>query len=360
MKVPIPLTVLTGFLGSGKTTLLKALLSKPEMAGTAVIVNEFGDVGLDDALIESSSDETVLLPSGCVCCAVRGDLVEALNRLYEQMRDDKIPEITRVILETSGLADPAPIAHTLMTDDALFRLYRLDGIVSTVDSELVESQLDTYFETAKQIAIADRVVLTKIDRVGAPALTRSKALVATLNPAAKCFEAAHGDCDVGLLTELAAFEPAVAKTHAATWLAADQYEPAHACSGDDCDHPQHHHDHSTHEHSHGISSFALTFEKPLDGHKLSFAMELLRMTHGGNLLRVKGILNVAGEDLPFVVHGVQHIFYPPTTLDAWPSDDRRSKLVFIVKDLTAPAVQAVLQPLLAPSATVQDEAFYTP
>ncbi|MGI9426083.1 MAG: CobW family GTP-binding protein [Hyphomicrobiaceae bacterium] len=357
MKVPIPLTVLTGFLGSGKTTLLKSLLTKPEMTGTAVIVNEFGDVGLDDALIESANEETVLLPSGCVCCAVRGDLVEALNRLYQQMCDDKIPALTRVILETSGLADPAPIAHTLMTEDDLFRLYQLDGIVTTVDTELVESQLDAYYETAKQIAIADRIILTKTDRVDAAAVERIQTRIAELNPSAAIFKVVLGDCETDLLTDLAAFEPAVAKAHATAWLNADQYEPAHDCAGEDCAHPHHHH---AHRHSQGITSFSLTFDEPLDGHKLSFAMELLRMTHGDKLLRVKGILNVAGEALPFVVHGVQHVFYPPTTLDAWPSEDRRSRLIFIVRDLTAAAIQEVLAPLLAPAAETAKEAFYTP
>ena len=346
MNLPIPLTVLTGFLGSGKTTLLKALLARDEMAGTAVIVNEFGDVGLDDALIESANEETVLLPSGCVCCAVRGDLVEALNRLYKQMCDGDIPELTRIVLETSGLADPAPIAHTLMTEDELFRIYQLDGIVATVDAELVPAQLKEYYETAKQIAMADRIVLTKTDRIDAQQRATAQDRVREINPAASIVVAVNGEATVDVLSQLAAYEPVAAKKRADLWLSEHAYEQAHDCSGTDCDHPHHHHDDAhAHHHTHGVQSFSLTFDEPLDGNKLSFAMELLRITHGDKLLRIKAIVAVAGEPLPFVVHGVQHIFYPPTTLDAWPSEDHRSRFVFITKDLSESAVQDVLRPL---------------
>ncbi len=356
MKLPIPLTVLTGFLGSGKTTLLKALLNKPDMAGTAVIVNEFGDVGLDDALIEASNEETVLLPSGCVCCAVRGDLVEALNRLYEQMRTDQIPELTRVILETSGLADPAPIAHTLMTEDELFRLYQLDGIVTTVDAELAIEQLKQYFETAKQIAVSDRIILTKTDRASDAQIEAVRTKIRDLNPAAEMVSVISGQTETDLLIGVSAFEPVATKQHAEDWLSSDQYHKGHDCAGHDCTHHDHHHEH---EHTQGIRAFSLTFDEPLDGQKLSFALELLRMTHGDKLLRVKGILNVANEPLPFVVHGVQHVFYPPTTMDAWPSDDRRSRFVFITKDLTEAQIQEVLRPLFSERSTPAADAFYT-
>ncbi len=345
MQLPIPLTVLTGFLGSGKTTLLKALLARQDMAGTAVIVNEFGDVGLDDALIEAANEETVLLPSGCVCCAVRGDLVEALSRLYGQMQNGDIPDLTRVVLETSGLADPAPIAHTLMTEDELFRIYQLDGIAATVDAELIAGQLDCYYETAKQIAMADRIILTKTDRIDAKQAGDAQRRVREINPAADIIVAVSGDAAGDVITGLSAYEPVAAKQRAETWLSEHAYAEAHDCSGHDCDHPHHHHDPHAHQHTHGVRSFSLTFDEPLDGNKLSFAMELLRLTHGDKLLRVKGIVAVAGEPLPFVVHGVQHIFYPPTTLDAWPSDDHRSRFVFITKDLPESAVQDVLRPL---------------
>lgn len=381
MKIPIPITVLTGFLGSGKSTLLKALLRHTEMAGTAVVVNEFGEVGLDDALIEHAQEETILLPSGCVCCATRGDLLQALSRLYAQMQSGAIPELSRVVLETSGLADPAPIAHTLMTEDEMFRLYALDGIVTTVDAELGLAQIDAHFEPAKQIAMADRIVLTKTDRAGAAAVAAITARIRDLNPTAEIRHVVMGDTSPDLVTGLGAFEPVAAKAHAEGWLAAERYDEAHAdhhhhddhhghdhdCAGATCNHPAHHHGqhdaHADHVHTHGIRSFCLTFDEPLDGQKLSFTVELLRMTHGDKLLRVKAIAAVKGEPLPFVIHGVQHVFYPPTTLDAWPKsaagvDDRRSRFVFITKDLDEAAVRKVVDPLLA-SGPAPAEAFTT-
>ena len=245
-----------------------------------------------------------------------------------------------------------------MTEDELFRIYQLDGIVTTADAELIENQLANYFETTKQIATADRIVLTKTDRVSREQATAATEHLKSLNPSAEIITAVMGDCAPELLTNLNAYEPVAAKAHAEAWLADDAYEQAHACAGADCDHPDHGHDHDQHRghhdghhhehghdhsHTHGVQSFALTFRKPLDGQKLSFAMELLRMTHGDKLLRIKGIAAIAGEPLPFVVHGVQHVFYPPTTMDAWPSADHEtSRFVFITKDLSEAAVQQVL------------------
>lgn len=364
MKLPIPVTVLTGFLGSGKTTLLKALLRDPAMAGTAVIVNEFGDVGIDDALIESAEEETILLPSGCVCCAVRDDLIQALGRLYQQAQEGTIPDLKRVILETSGLADPAPIAHTLMSEEDLFRIYQLDGVIATADAELFAGQLEAHFEPAKQIAIADRVVLTKTDRASPEEAAKAEALIRKLNPAAPLVRAVNGLIDGAnaahsLVTELGAFEPIAAKHHPEDWLKPDAYAATaatpdhdhhhhhdHDCHDHDCSHPDH--DHTDHQHTHGVRAFAITYDEPLDGNKLSFAMELLRRHHGDKLLRVKGIAHIAGEALPFVVHGVQHMFYPPTTLDAWTSDERVSRFVFITKDLQEEHVRQVMDGMFAP------------
>ena len=362
MHLPIPITVLTGFLGSGKTTLLKTLLHHPEMAGAAIIVNEFGEVGIDDALIESATEETIMLPSGCICCAVRGDLVEALQRLYRQMQRDEIPAVSRVIVETSGLADPAPIAHTLMTEDDLFRIFQLDGIVATFDAELGPAQLASHFEPAKQISLADRIVLTKVDRVDEAQMTAAETAIRTLNRAAPIVRTIMGNAGPELIVGLAAFEPVAAKAHAETWLASEHHPAAqtphtHECHDAHCDHPDHHHDRDPpeHTHTHGIQSFAVTFDEPLDGAKLSLTMELLRMTHGDKLLRIKGIMNIKNEPLPFVVHGVQHIFYPPTTLDAWPSDDRRSRLVFITKDLDRARVCEVLDGMFRPPERISEE-----
>ena len=225
MTSAIPLTVLTGFLGSGKTTLLKRLLTHPDMAGTAVIINEFGDVGLDDALVEKVDEDAVLLASGCVCCTVRGDLVETLGRLHDRMLGGKIPPIKRVILETTGLADPTPIVHTMMTDESVYRIYMLDGVVTTIDAEHGLSQLDQHFESNKQIAIADRIVLTKSDRVDAAAAARLTGRARAINRAADIVPAVKGDIAPALLFGLGAHEPALAGANMERWLA---HEAPHA------------------------------------------------------------------------------------------------------------------------------------
>ena len=371
----IPMTVLTGFLGSGKTTLLKRLLKDPAMAGTAIIINEFGEVGIDDALVESSSDDTVLLPSGCVCCAVRGELVEALEKLHTKSLWGDIPQIRRVVLETSGLADPTPIVHTLMTEERVYRIYQLDAVVTTIDGEHGLSQLDAHFEPAKQIAIADRIIVTKTDRADPALVDRLEARARALNPAAKIARAVKGDISAAELIGLGAHEPAITGADPAKWLSADHYAPsappptehthsptcepdcghdhhghghalaaahshAHDCADAACAHPQHV------GHLHGITSFCLTFAQPLDGGEVSNALQLLAQLYGEKLLRLKGILDIEGQPNPFVVHGVQHIFYPPDTLAAWPGPDRRSKLVFITKDLPESLVRRHFKPFV--------------
>ncbi len=379
MATAIPITVLTGYLGSGKTTLLKRLLTDPAMAGTAVIINEFGEVGIDDALMEKADDDAILLPSGCVCCQVRGDLKITLAKLHRQMLHGEIPPIRRVVLETTGLADPAPIVHTLMTDEDTFRIYQLDGVVTTVDAEHGLMQLDTHFEPAKQIAIADRIVITKSDRVTAKDVAKLEARVRALNKSGEILRSVLGDAPASSLFGLGAHEPALAGSDPRQWLAIEPHEAhahdphekhAHATHthqhddtcGPDCGHDhghnQGHHDDGHHNHGHydpahlhGIQSFALTFDKELDGSGLSLGLQTMAASYGDKLLRVKGIVAVQGQDKPFVVHGVQHVFYPPDVLKDWPKGpdglaDKRSRFVFITKDLPRSTIEKHLKPFI--------------
>lgn len=378
----IPMTVLTGFLGSGKTTLLKRLLDDPGMAGTAVIINEFGEVGLDVALVEKAEEDTVLLPSGCVCCTVRGDLTKALANLHKKSLYGEIPPIKRVVLETTGLADPTPIVHTLMTDQDTYRVYQLDGVVTTVDGEHGLMQLDAHFEPAKQIAIADRIVVTKTDRVTPEISAKLEARLRALNRTGEIVRAVKGDIAPSRLIGLGAHEPAITGADAATWLADEKLAPKHAhdhshshdhACGPDCGHEHHHHEHGhehghdhahgeacgpdcdhpdhQHGHLHGIASFPLFFDKPLDGNGLSLGLQTLATSYGEKLLRVKGIVTVEGQGKPFVVHGVQHAFYPPDTLKDWPRGadghpDKRSRFVFITKDLPRETIVKHLTPFI--------------
>jgi G3E family GTPase len=358
MPSVIPLTVLTGFLGSGKTTLLKQLLANPAMAGTAVIINEFGDVGLDDALVEKTEEDTVLLPSGCVCCAVRGDLVEALIRLHKKSLNGEIPQIQRVVLETTGLADPTPIVHTLMTEEDVYRIYQLDGIVTTIDAEHGVAQLDAYFEPSKQIAIADRIVVTKSDLAPILQTLKLEARARALNRSADIIRAVKGEIELTELFGLGAHEPALSGADAERWLAVEVHHPTTAHHhGSECA-PNCSHDHHGTQaevapvgHLHGIQAFSLVYGTPIDGNALSLSLQTLAAAYGPKLLRVKGIVNVEGQAQPFVVHGVQHVFYPPDVLAEWPkaadgTRELRSRFVFITKDLSETSVRRHFRPFL--------------
>jgi G3E family GTPase len=320
----VPVSVITGFLGSGKTTLLKRLLAHPRMGATAVLVNEFGEVGLDHLLLRKVDEDIVLLNSGCLCCAMRDDLVETLDDLAGRRTAGEV-SFDRSVIETTGLADPAPIIHTLMTDASLIPAYRLTGLVATIDATHGERQLDEHLEAVKQAAMADRLVVTKTDLASRTARAELVARLAALAPAASMFDAtlAAGPGPDELFA--APFSADGKSADVQHWLRAEAMQHDHADDGE--------------RHDDRISTFCLTAEAPLDWAAFLAWLKLLLASRGEQLLRVKGLLNVAGWPRPIVIHGVQHVFYPPAELPGWPDADRRSRIVFITRDLPRNGVE---------------------
>jgi G3E family GTPase len=339
----IPVTVITGFLGSGKTTLLGRLLRHPALGRTAVIINEFGEIGLDHDLIESSDEDIVTLTTGCLCCTVRSDLVLTLGDLLARRDRGELPPFERVVVETTGLADPAPILHALMTDTRLAGRAAIDGVVATVDAVNGLSTLDRQIESVKQAAMADRLVITKTDLATGGIEALGQRLDA-LNPGAPRFETVMGEIDPAHLFGVGLYDPAAKIDDVGRWLAHEAHHAEHA------------HDHGhldVNRHDAHIAAFAVTREQPVKAIALTLFLETLAEHCGPDLLRVKGIVNVAeSPDRPAVIHGVQHIFHPPTWLDGWPSDDRRTRLVFIARDLPRRWIESLMDLL---DAEVADE-----
>jgi G3E family GTPase len=297
----LPVIAVTGFLGSGKTTLIRALLDKPEGANTAVVVNEFGEIGIDNLLLRSSSDATVLLGNGCLCCNVRTDLHETLRELFADRARGVIPSFERVVIETSGLADPGPILQTFATDRALGREFYLQALVAVVDAVNGESNLARMPEARKQIALADRIVVSKSDLADRAVTERLIKRIASLNTAPVTI-AANGEVAPPFLLD----EPALSR---------QSFEV------------------NGHQHTHGLCSFSLFFDAPLSWASFEQAMAVLTALRGADLLRVKGLVAIEECRGPVVVHFVQHVAHPPVELEDWPDADQRSRLVFITRDL---------------------------
>jgi len=333
-SVLIPVTLLTGFLGSGKTTVLNHVLKQPEMAATAVIVNEFGEIGLDHLLVERANEDVVLLNSGCLCCTVRGDIVDTLTNLFVDRVKGKVPFFTRVAIETTGLADPAPILHTLMTDPIVAARYMLDGVVTTVDAVNGSRTLDQQPEAVKQAAVADRLLLTKTD-LGEPAAREEiEVRLKALNPSAPIVSAAQGAVDPALLFNIGFYDPATKSADVARWLRAEAFGTDHA----------HEHEHAdVNRHDDRIRAFCVTRERPISWAALSAWLDGLAAMRGEDLLRLKAIVALSDRpDQPVVLHGVQHLFHPPVLLPEWPSDDHRTRMVFITRDLPRDAIETTL------------------
>jgi G3E family GTPase len=325
---PIPITVLTGFLGSGKTTALNHLLRQPAMAGTMVIVNEFGEIGLDHELIESADEDTVLLRSGCLCCTIRGDLIDTLQSLSRRRELGATPPFDRIVIETTGLADPAPILQALLTDPIVASRFRLDGVIATVDAVAGRSTLDRHIEAVKQAALADRLVLTKTDLAAAAECAAMERRLRAINPAAPILRAQQGAIDPAALFDIGNYDPLSKGPDVQRWLNEEKY------TRHDPD-EQHHEDapHDLNRHDDHIRAVCLTLDRPIAGEALDRWLENLLRLRGPDLLRFKAIINVAELPGPLVAHAVQHVVYPPIMLKAWPSDDRRTRMVFITHDI---------------------------
>ena len=351
--VRVPVVVLTGFLGSGKTTLLSHLIRDPCMARTAVIINEFGEIGLDHLLVAKSDENVVLMDSGCVCCSIRTDLSDALRDLGRRRDAGEVPLFDRVVIETTGLADPAPILHTLMTEPELSDRYSLNGVVTTVDSVHGVGQLEVQEESVKQAAVADRLVLTKGDIATANQMAVLRWRLQELNPAATMIEATEASAAL-LLFDSSQYSLDIKSLDVQRWLGAEAYE-----AGGECDDLHQHqgpaalkfpphkgHDPVRHQ---GIGSFCITLDMPMTWGQLVGFLDALTRLRGPDLLRVKGIVNVAESELPVIIQGVQHLFHPPVQLEAWPSTDRQSQIVFITRNISRSAVIELLNVCLASS-----------
>jgi G3E family GTPase len=351
---PFPLTVVTGFLGAGKTSLLNALLRDPALAGTLVIVNEFGEIGLDHLLVERLDGDMLVMTSGCLCCSIRGDLIATLEDILRRRDNGRIAPFQRVMIETTGLADPAPVLHTVMAHPYLMLRFRVDGVVTLVDAVNGNATLDAHEEAVKQAAIADRLVLSKTDLLtaGSGALRDLRARLKKLNPGAVLLDAAKGEATAGALLDAGIYDPDRKIPDVRRWLNAEAFGARRAD-----DHSAHVH---RHRHPHGdgsqdeggkpdvnrhdarIRAFCMRHEAPLAPAALDLFLELLRKAHGPRLLRVKGIVALDDDpSRPVVIHGVQHVFHPSVRLPAWPDADHGTRMVLILRDMEPSFVETL-------------------
>jgi G3E family GTPase len=342
----IPVTVLTGFLGSGKTTVLNGLVKNQALRRTAVVINEFGEIGLDHELVQRSDENFILVRNGCVCCTVRGDLISTLGDLSVRQQRGEIACLERVVVETTGLADPAPILHTLMNDQSLLDDYGLGAVVTTIDAVNGLDTLDNHQEAVKQVGIADLLLLTKTDLAAPSALSVLRDRIAAINPGAKTLQSINGEISPAdfFATGLYRLESKTAEVQ--NWLNAEAYDDAELHPHPH--HPEHDHAKTTEDarnrHGDRIKAYCITREQPISWAGFSAWLDLVSAMRGNDLLRVKGIVNVIEHpSRPTVIHGVQHIFHPPIQLDEWPSDDHRTRIVFITRDIEKEVIEETLR-----------------
>jgi len=333
-ETPLAFSILTGFLGSGKTTLLNQLVNHADMANAAVIINEFGEIGLDHLLVETADEDIVVeMSSGCLCCTMRGDLVDTVQGLLARRDAGDIKAFDRIVIETTGLADPAPVLHVAMNHPYLVHRLRLEGVWTTIDAINGAATLDRFAEAVKQAAVADRIVLTKTDMLddaqdADPLISRLK----RLNPTATILNAAEGEANPEALFGCGLYNPQTKSNDVAQWLRTEALEDIGA-----------HHHHDVNRHDKHIRAFCITHDEAIKSNEFNLFIEVLLSTYGANLLRIKGIVKLAEQpDRPVVIHGVQHVFHPPAQLANWPDDDHRTRIVFITKDVDETKLSSLL------------------
>jgi G3E family GTPase len=334
-RTPLPVAILTGFLGSGKTSLLNSMLKEVTLANACVIINEFGEIGIDHLLVEKSDDNIVELASGCLCCTIRGDLIVTIADLLSRRDAGTVKAFDRIVIETTGLADPAPVLHALMRDDLLLQRLRLEGVITCVDGVNGWDTLDAHPEAVKQVAVADRIVITKLDLLnGLAGEEKMFAIIGRmrkLNPTARLLTTHRGEATAEKLFTMGLFDPATKSVNVQNWL------------NDEALHKHHHH-HDVSRHDKHIRSFAFSDQRAISPQGLELFFELLATYHGASMLRMKGLIKTSDDPTrPLAVHGVQHVFHPPVRLNDWPDGRSETRLVFIVKDIERSEIEGLFK-----------------